>query len=177
MASTPYKRAAPTVRGHACAGARPQRVARARVRLEGLARLWCPQDGCRPTFTWSTKRGSATNLVSIAMCDPVDAVRRSAAARRVNAMGHGPMGHGPWLIDLGRLGKGQVVGKKGCGKLRTTKSRRRARVAVLCVSVSAARLCVCLCLFVRSCICLCVCLLFHVCVCFLHARARVRLCI
>ena len=100
-------------------------------------------------------------------------VRRRTASQR--HMCHWPMGHGPWL----------AVGKKVCGKLRTTNTRRRAHahmcvlfcVAVLCVSVFVARLCVCLCLFVRSCVCLCVCLLFHVCFRFLHASACVRLCI
>ena len=104
--------------------------------------------------------------------------RRAEVRRRTASQRHGPwrgpMGHGPWLINLGRLGKGQTVGKKGCGKLRTTNTRRRAHVCVvLCCCVMCLCVCctsVCLPLFVCSFVRLFVCLFALSCVCLFLAR-------
>ena len=173
------------------AGTGPQRAARARV-PKALHDCGVPRtDVCSHG---RTKGGSAASPVSIAMfltqstvsarsakpsLHPASVRRRAEARRRAASQRHGPW---PWLIDLGRLGKGQVVGKKGCGKLRTTNTRRRARADMcvlfcvslllcLCAFVSPGHLCVsgCLslfgCLFVCSFVCF-VCLVALSCVFF-----------
>ena len=187
----------------ACAGGGDGPAARGtRACAEGLARLWRPQDG--RLLTWKKKGGSAASPVSIAMfltqstvsarsarpsLHPASVRRRAEALRRAASQCHGPW-DGPWLIDLGRLGKGQAAGEKGCGKRQATyyEHTQTCTCGHVCVALCffvAVLMCLCLldiCVFLFAFLCLvvclfvCLCCVFGCCVlcgfCLLHASVR-----
>ena len=153
------------VRGHACVcmgRGRAHSARHARVCRRPCTIVASP--GRTSAHMEGKKGGSAASPVSIAMfltqstvsarsarpsLHPASVRRRAEALRRAASQCHGPW-DGPWLIDLGRLGKGQAVGEKGCGK-------RQATYYEHTQTCTCGHVCVVLCFCVAVLVCLCGC--------------------